>query len=85
MQVIRLFQLKNYTKDELKMAYDYLLTIDNDILNLYINNIDDIEVYIVALVLMLEIFEEDEEYERCHQIKNKIDSAREIINKHINA
>ena len=77
MQVIRLFQSKNYTEDELRMAYDYLLTIDNDILNMYIDSVEDIEVYIIALNSILEIYEKREEYEKCFSIKTKIDSARD--------
>lgn len=84
MQVIRLFQKKNYTEDELRMAYDYLLTIDNDVLIMYISNVEDIELYILALNLILKIYEKKEEYEKCYLIKKKVDSAREIINNEIN-
>lgn len=84
MQVIKLFQTKNYTEDELRMAYDYLLTIDNDVLIMYIKKVEDIELYIIALNLILKIYEKQEEYEKCFNIKNKIDSAKEIINNEIN-
>lgn len=84
MQVIRLFQTKNYTEDELRMAYDYLLTIDNDVLIMYISNIEDIEMYLLALDLVLKIYEKREEYEKCYLIKKKSDLAREIINNEIN-
>lgn len=80
MQVIRLFQSENYTEDELRMAYDYLLTIDKEVLFMYIDKIEDIEVYIIALNFVLKIYEKREEYEKCFSIKTKIDLAREIIN-----
>jgi hypothetical protein len=83
MQVIRLFQSKNFTENELRMAYDYLITIDNDVLNLYINSVEDIEVYTIALNLILDIYIKREEYEKCNMIKNKIDSANNIINENV--
>lgn len=83
MQVIRLFKSENYTEDELRMAHDYLLTIDYDVLITYIDNIEDIEIYLIALDLILKIYEKREEYERCFSIKKKIDSANNIINKKI--
>ena len=81
MQVIRLFQMENYTEDELRMAYDYLLTIDNEIINSYIDNVEDIEVYILAISYILKIYERKEEYEKCYLLKKKADSARKLISK----
>lgn len=83
MQVIRLFKSENYTEDELRMAHDYLLTIDKDVLISYIDNVEDIEIYLIALRLILKIYENREEYERCFSIKTKMDSANEIINNKI--
>lgn len=82
-QVIKLFQTGNYTEDELRMAYDYLLSIDNDVIFTYINDTEEIELYVFAMNLVIKAYEKKEEYEKCYLLKKKTDLTKQIIKKEL--
>jgi hypothetical protein len=69
------------------MVYNFLISIDNEILNDYnytctIPSYDnDIQLYVEVLDKTIEIFEEMEEYEKCEKLKNKKGEALIILNK----
>jgi hypothetical protein len=78
---------KDHTEDELRMVYDYLLFLDNSILNMYYNNNtipgfqNDLYIYIEVVNETIKVFEKTEEYEKCFKLKLKRDEALKIINK----
>ena len=71
-------------EEELGMVYNFLLSIDNDVLNYYNSNCTilsydtDLDLYIDVLKTTISIFEEREDYEKCQVLKNKIDEVLEI-------
>jgi hypothetical protein len=85
-QAARVLQVKNYNEKELRMVYNYAVNIDNDILNNYFNNYsilgfeNDLILYLEIVDALINIFEELEEYEKCHVLKLKKDESNKIIN-----
>jgi hypothetical protein len=81
LQTTMVFGHDNCDDEELDMIYNFLLSIDNDIINYYNSNSTivsyetDLELYIEVLKTTIEIFEEREEYEKCQMLKNKIDEV----------
>ncbi len=86
LQATRVLHVGNYDEEELKMIYEFIISLDNDILNEYNNTCtilsydNDLELYIEIVDALIVIFEEKEEYEKCEQLKNKRDDSVEIIN-----
>lgn len=76
----------NYTEDELRMVYDYILFLDYETLFTYYmkNTVDgydnDLIIYIEVINKAIKIFEQSEEYEKCYKLKIKRDESLEIIN-----
>jgi hypothetical protein len=85
LQATRVLHVGNYDEDELKMIYDFMTTVDNEVLNEYnctctiLSYNNDLELYIEILDVMLTIFEEREEYEKCDILKNKKEESINII------
>ena len=86
-QATRILHVNNYDDKELKLIYEYLISLDNDILNDYFNNcsivgfINDLELYMEIVETLIKIYEELEEYEKCFVLKIKRDECIKIINK----
>ena len=84
LQATRVLHVGNYDEDELKMIYDFMTTVDNEVLNEYnctctiLSYNNDLELYIEILDVMLTIFEEREEYEKCDVLKNKKEESINI-------
>lgn len=76
-QATRVLNNNDYNEDELKMIYDYLMSLDNETLKDYYNTCsiisyeNDLELYIEIVDTMIKIFEGREEYEKCHILKYK--------------
>jgi hypothetical protein len=87
LQTTRVLHHGNFNYQELDMVYNFLTSIDNEILNDYnytctIPSYDnDIQLYVEVLDKTLEIFEGMEEYEKCQNLKNKREEALIILNK----
>lgn len=85
LQATRVLHFGNYDEDELTMFYNYLTTLDNDILNDYNSSCtilsydNDLELYIEILNAMIMIFEEREEYEKCLKLKSKKEESLIIM------
>lgn len=81
LQATRVLHVGNYDEDELEMIYNFLISLDNDILNDYFNNCtilsynNDLELYIEIVDVLINVYEEREEYERCLTLKNKKDES----------
>ena len=77
LQATRVLHVGNYDDDEVRMIYDYIRTVDNEMISEYINNKtilsynNDLELLIEIIDRMIEILEETEEYEKCLVLKNK--------------
>jgi len=86
LQTMRVLHVGNYDEDELIMIYNYLIALDNEILNDYFNTCtilsydNDLVLYIEILDTAIQIFEEREEYEQCQLLKNKKEESINITN-----
>ena len=75
LQATRVLSLNNYDEDELKMVYEFIIGLDNEILNDYNMNCNiitynnDLELYLEIIEALINIFEEREEYEKCQSLK----------------
>jgi hypothetical protein len=87
LQATRVLSFNNYYEDELKMVYDFMISIDNEILNDYnmscsimiYNN--DLELYVEILDALINIFEDREEYEKCQLLIDKKEESLIILEK----
>lgn len=85
LQATRVLHVGNYEEDELRMIYDFTIELDNVILIEYLNTnsilsySNDLELYIEILEVLIDIFEEREEYEKCNVLKIKKEESIELI------
>ena len=85
LQATRILHVGNYEEDELRMIYDFTIELDNVILIEYLNTssilsyANDLELYIEILEVLIGIFEEREEYEKCNVLKIKKEDSIELI------
>jgi hypothetical protein len=86
LQSTRVLHNDNYDEDELEMITNFMVAVDNEILNEYNNTCtiisydNDLQLYIEILDELIRVFEDREEYEKCELLKNKKDDSLEIIN-----
>ncbi len=85
LQATRVLHVGNYDEDELRMIFDFMVAVDNEILNDYLNRNtilsynNDLELYIEIIEVLILIYEEREEYEKCLLLKNKKDQSIKLI------
>lgn len=85
LQSTRVLHNDNYDENELEMISNFMVAVDNEILNEYnstctiLSYDNDLQLYIEILDALIVIFEEREEYEKCEMLKDKKDDAIEII------
>ena len=85
LQSTRVLHNDNYDEDELEMVTNFMVAVDNEILNEYNNTCtiisydNDLQLYIEILDELIRIFEEREEYEKCEMLKHKKDDSIEIM------
>jgi hypothetical protein len=69
------------------MVYDFMISIDNEILNDYNMNCsimiynNDLELYVEVLDALINIFEDREEYEKCQLLIDKKEESLIILEK----
>lgn len=86
LQATRVLHVDNYDDGELTMIYNFVINLDNEILNDYNNTCsilsydNDLELYIEIVDSLIMIFEEREEYEKCELLLFKREESKEIIN-----
>ena len=86
LQATRVLHVDNYDNDDLTMIYNFMINIDNDILNDYNNTCtilsydNDLELYVEIIDSLIQIFEDREEYEKCEILLFKRDESLEIMN-----
>jgi hypothetical protein len=77
LQATRVLHVGNYDEEELKMVYEFIVNLDNEILNDYNNTCtivsydNDLQLYVEIIDSLILIFEEREEYEKCELLKYK--------------
>ena len=85
LQSTRVLHNDNYDENELEMITNFMVAVDNEILNEYndtctiLSYDNDLQLYIEILDALIVIFEEREEYEKCEMLKFKKDDALEIM------
>jgi hypothetical protein len=86
LQATRVLHVGNYDEEELKMVYEFIVNLDNEILNDYNNTCtivsydNDLQLYVEIIDSLILIFEEREEYEKCELLKYKKDDSIVIMN-----
>lgn len=84
MQYIKILTEKSYNDDELNRIFNFMISIDYEELNEYLNNkniftySNDLEVYYDTAQTLLKILEDLERYEDCHELMKKINQCRII-------
>jgi hypothetical protein len=87
LQVTRILHKGNYDENELFMVYDYLKTIDNEVIIEYnysstvLSYDTDLDLFIEILDKTILILEDKEEYEKCQILQNKKNECIIIKNK----
>ena len=85
LQSTRILHNDNYDENELEMITNFMVAVDNEILNEYndtctiLSYDNDLQLYIEILDALIVIFEDREEYEICEMLKHKKDDAIEIM------
>ena len=85
-QATRVLHVGNYDENELDMIYNFIIDIDNETLKDYNNQCNilaydnDLELYLEIVLVLISIFEEKEEYEKCNSLLKKKDEITIIIN-----
>ena len=85
LQATRVLQVGNYDEDELIMVFNFMTAIDNEILNEYFNTCtiisydNDLQLYLEIIDVLIKIFEEREEYEKCEILVNKKEESLIIM------
>ena len=84
LQATRVLHVGNYDDNEVQMIYDYIRSIDNEMIFEYISNKtilsyeNDLELLVEIIDRMIYILEEMEEYEKCLVLKNKKEQCIKI-------
>jgi hypothetical protein len=84
LQATRILHVGNYDDNDVQMIYDYLKSIDNEMILSYysvgtvLGYENDLELLFEILDAMLKILEENEEYEKCQIIQNKKQECLEM-------
>ena len=85
LQALRVLHVGNYDEDELVMVTNFMVAVDNEILNDYNNTCtiltydNDLALYVEIIDALITVFEEREEYEICGVLKEKKEDAQIII------
>ncbi len=85
LQATRVLHYNNYDDNELEMIYNFLIALENDTLNDYNNTCtilsynNDLELYMEILDVVIDVYEERENYERCQKLKEMKDKSIKII------
>lgn len=87
LQATRILHVGNYDDDEVRMIYDFIKNIDNDIIFEYYSTSTilsydtDLDLLIEIIDRLITILEEEEEYEKCLILKNKKEQCIKLKSK----
>ena len=85
LQAIKILTDENITDKELDRVYEFLISIDNNELNVYysgftiISYSNDLELYMETISKVIKLYEVKEKYEQCHELKMKYDESEKIL------
>jgi hypothetical protein len=85
LQATRVLHVGNYDEDELTMIYNFMVSVDYEVLNEYndtctiLSYNNDLELYIEIVDALILIFEGREEYEYCQKLKDKKEESLIIM------
>ncbi len=85
LQAIRILHIGTYTDSEMQMIFDFLKSLDNESLITYHNTNsvvsydNDLELYIEIIEIIMKIFENQEQYEKCADLLIKKNEALRIM------
>lgn len=77
LQATRILHIGNYDDNEVRMIYDYIRTVDNEMIFNYLNTKtiisydNDLGLLIEVIDGMMVALEKTEDYEKCLVLKNK--------------
>lgn len=81
----KLLHNKKYATKNLSLIYDFLINFDEKTMNEYskkssiLSYNNDLDLYVEVVIKMIKIFEDNEEYEKCHILKMKKLESQDII------
>ena len=84
LQATRILHVGNYDDNEVRMIYDYIRTVDNEMIFNYINTKtiisydNDLGLLIEVIDRMMVALEKTEDYEKCLVLKNKKEQCLKI-------
>jgi hypothetical protein len=87
LQATRILHVGNYDDGEVRMIYDFIKNIDNEIIFEYhststiLSYDSDLDLLIEIIDRLISILEEDEEYEKCLILKNKKEECLKMKSK----
>ncbi len=85
LQATRVLHVGNYDDEELTLIYKFVVSLDNEILNDYYSTCtiltyyNDLELYLEIVEALIMIYEENEEYEKCIELKIKEEESIKIM------
>ena len=85
LQALRILHSNIYTDDEVRMIYDFLKSVDDEDMNEYYNTCSiisygcDLELYVEVINMVVKIYEQNEEYEKCTILQAKKQKTLDII------
>ena len=86
LQATRVLHVGNYNNEELEMIYKFITKVDNEVLIYYLNSntvlsySSDLELYLDIIHSLIGIYEIEEQYEKCIELKLKREEAIKILN-----
>ena len=85
LQAIKILHIGNYDDTEIMAIYEYLINLDNVILNMYFRSYsvlqynNDLEFCIEVMNKLIKVLESKEDYEKCQILLKKKEEALNII------
>lgn len=85
LQATRVLYVGSFDEDELTMIYDFVVSLDENVLNDYYSTCtvltynNDLELYVEILDILIKIYEEKEEYEKCNYLLRKKSQSINIM------
>lgn len=89
-QATRVLYNNKFDESELDLVYNFMIRVDNELLNMYLNNCsiisynNDLELYLDIIDALINIYEQREEYERCEILLHKKEYSESIIEENKN-
>ena len=86
-QAVKVLHSKDYSEDEINTIYNFIISLDKNQINSYYNAHEvlsyknDLELYVEIIDILIKIYEEQEDYEKCTELMAKKHESLTIMNK----